>query len=52
MDTCFGCEFHYYDEYMDESRCMCNGINKFIEPLDLADSPEWCPLQIVKEEEK
>lgn len=48
MDTCFGCPYHLYDEYMDESHCTCKGLNKFIEPLDLADSPDWCPLNEVE----
>lgn len=50
MDTCFGCPYHLYDEYMDESYCTYTGKNKFIEPLDLADSPDWCPLYEMEEE--
>lgn len=52
MDTCLGCIFHLYDEYMDESNCIFGGQNRFIEPLDLSDSPEWCPLHENKEETK
>ena len=44
MDTCFGCPYHFYDEEKDQSFCIHDNEPVEIYCMDLADSPEWCPL--------
>lgn len=47
-ESCFGCNFMYYDEESDTETCQAMETARDIDLIE--DRPDWCPLRELPDE--